>query len=321
MMKINVPHHRLIRLLSLFTVLVTCAVSVLRYSLRIEPCCVLCSALCGAAVLLCYPGSHSSVKPHLRCSCVMCAVCIVLAAFVRRPSVMVLLLSVVVLCSQIWMCVRRYSDVRALFSASAVWHGIEDNTGMFCISVFYVLVSFSVLLLESPMASGWFVPCAVSAYYVALYIRAYTGWYVFLSREKEKSVRQMSKGDFHAVVPPLSETENAKMSALFERVTKCMEEKKPYLNPEFSMADLQRMIFCNRVYVSRAINTTTGRNFRQFVNCYRVNYAEELMKKDPHLLVKEIAEMSGFSTVASFNLAFKLFRGDTPGNYMKNLGF
>ena len=99
---------------------------------------------------------------------------------------------------------------------------------------------------------------------------------------------------------------------VFQRIVSYMEERKPYLDESLNLEDFSKSIFTNKVYVSKNINHYSGKNFRQFVNWYRIQYALDLMKRDPHLKMEEVSVMSGFHTTVSFNMAFRLFEGKTP---------
>ena len=99
---------------------------------------------------------------------------------------------------------------------------------------------------------------------------------------------------------------------VYQRVERYMEEKRPYLDEKINLESFSKAIFSNTVYVSRTINYYSGRNFRQFVNWYRIQYALDLMKKDPHLKMEEVSSLSGFHSTVSFNMAFRLFEGKTP---------
>ena len=99
---------------------------------------------------------------------------------------------------------------------------------------------------------------------------------------------------------------------LFRRVVRYMEDQKPFLDDKLNLETFARAMFSNKVYVSKTINYYSGRNFRQFVNWYRIQYALELMRADPHLKMEEVSVMSGFHSTVSFNMAFRLFEGRTP---------
>ena len=107
------------------------------------------------------------------------------------------------------------------------------------------------------------------------------------------------------------------MNMLYSKVMTCMTEDKPYLDPSFCMNDLVEKVYSNKLYLSRTINTMSGRNFRQFVNFHRVQYAMTLFRKDPKLKIGEAAALSGFNSGVSFNMAFKVNTGKTPSEWLQ----
>ena len=113
--------------------------------------------------------------------------------------------------------------------------------------------------------------------------------------------------------------ESKRIDSLFERVEDYMQREKPYLDDMFSMTTLASEMMTNKSMLSKTINEKSGKHFCQYVNSYRIRHAVSLMKRDGRLKVGEISLMSGFHTVASFNLAFKLFMNDTPSEYMRTL--
>lgn len=104
---------------------------------------------------------------------------------------------------------------------------------------------------------------------------------------------------------------------IYKRLTCYFEEEKPYLNPKITMLDAARSIYTNKAYVSKAVNLCTGRNFCQFVNYYRIKYSVELFMSDPTLKVSSLARRSGFNSVPTFNVAFRLYMNDTPKEWCR----
>ena len=104
---------------------------------------------------------------------------------------------------------------------------------------------------------------------------------------------------------------------LFDKVSRYMDESRPYLDDAFSLEDLSRALLSNKSYTSKVINAGSGMNFSQFVNHYRIRYSMELFRQDPRLKVAELAMMSGFRNGVTFNLAFKLFVGLTPSEWCR----
>ena len=58
-------------------------------------------------------------------------------------------------------------------------------------------------------------------------------------------------------------------------------------------------------------------NFSVFVNEFRINHAESLLKSDvgKTMLLEEIAIESGFSNISSFYREFVKKKGISPGKY------
>ena len=110
-----------------------------------------------------------------------------------------------------------------------------------------------------------------------------------------------------------------RMDVIYERIQEYMENKQPYLEYDFQMSDMAEAVYTNKSYVSKTINAMAGKNFCQFVNSYRVRYAVHTMHKNPKIKVGELALMSGFSSMVSFDMAFKLHMNTTPSEYLRSI--
>lgn len=104
---------------------------------------------------------------------------------------------------------------------------------------------------------------------------------------------------------------------LYSRIVDLFDTSKPYLVDGITVSEVARMLFTNKVYVSRAINDCTGKNFCQFVNYYRVMYAVRLFNGNPYLKVSDLSDMSGFHNQVSFNMAFRLIMHETPSDWCR----
>ena len=81
---------------------------------------------------------------------------------------------------------------------------------------------------------------------------------------------------------------------IFERIVKHFETEMPYLSGNLVIEDLVKVVFANKLYISRSISRCTGRNFCQFVNYYRVRHSVEVFRQNPDLKVGELAAQCGF---------------------------
>ncbi len=107
---------------------------------------------------------------------------------------------------------------------------------------------------------------------------------------------------------------------VFSRIEEYFRSETPYLDMELNIGEVSARVFTNRVYVSRAISECSGSNFCQYVNGYRIRYAMDCFRRNPDLKVSELSVMSGFRTVASYNMAFRRFVGELPSEWMKRTG-
>ncbi len=95
--------------------------------------------------------------------------------------------------------------------------------------------------------------------------------------------------------------------------------EKPYLRKDFSLTDVAEILPLNRTYLSRTFNEGFGNNFSVIVQGFRVEYAKQLMAKQPDLTMNTLMSRSGFLTASNFYRAFQQHTGMTPGQYRDQL--
>lgn len=124
-------------------------------------------------------------------------------------------------------------------------------------------------------------------------------------------------------LPPPAKTnfQDAVLSSKKDQLEKLMAETKPYLNSNYSLADLANGLQLSLHQTSALINQATGRNFNDYINQHRINYAIGLIKagKAADLNMKGIAELCGFNNRNTFTLAFKKFTGMSPSTFLDNM--
>ena len=91
-----------------------------------------------------------------------------------------------------------------------------------------------------------------------------------------------------------------------------LEKEKPYLNPDFQLADLRQVLPMNRTYLSQFINAEYGCSFYRWVNSLRIAEAKRLLTEHPEIKLKEIAQQSGFSSPTVFSRVFIRETGISP---------
>lgn len=112
----------------------------------------------------------------------------------------------------------------------------------------------------------------------------------------------------------LNESEALEDTILLNRICELMENEQPFLNSNLKITDVAAMLHTNRTYVSNCINNQRNCSFMQFINTYRVAYAQKLMKETDKK-IPEIWLASGFANETSFFRTFKTVTGMTPNEW------
>ena len=99
---------------------------------------------------------------------------------------------------------------------------------------------------------------------------------------------------------------------LYDRCCRFMVERRPFLVIDYQLQDLANSLYTNRSYLSKTINRFSGKNFRSYVNYYRVMYAMELFRANMSLRIIDLAELSGFRSESSFLNSFRSVMGEAP---------
>ncbi len=110
-------------------------------------------------------------------------------------------------------------------------------------------------------------------------------------------------------------------SLLFEKIESHMTINQPWKSSEYSLQQLAKEMNSNHLYVSFAINKYSKKNFKTYLNEYRLAAFTEYVKgKDnEQLLLKEIYLNIGFDNQATFNRVFKSKFFMTPQEYMEQI--
>lgn len=87
---------------------------------------------------------------------------------------------------------------------------------------------------------------------------------------------------------------------------------------DLSSTAMAERIGLNKDYFSRAFKDVTGINYVKWLNATRVEKAVSLLSDDT-LTLTEIAMLSGFKSIPTFNRVFMQEKGVPPSQYLKNL--
>ena len=101
-------------------------------------------------------------------------------------------------------------------------------------------------------------------------------------------------------------------SVLYQKVVSYLSE---HYAENITLLSLSRTFGYNEKYLSSALHSLTGVNFRRLLDMYRIEQAKKLLLRHGELKVTDIAFQCGYSALNTFNRAFKAFTGRTPSQY------
>ncbi len=107
-----------------------------------------------------------------------------------------------------------------------------------------------------------------------------------------------------------------KESELFARVDALMEKEEWFRRKGLSVADIATQLGSNTKYVSSCINTQARCSFNEYLNGYRIRYAQRLLREQPGVRLSEASEAAGFTSESAFYRNFKSLTGQTPAEWL-----
>ena len=317
-MKQKICVHKTVRLLSIVALPVLILTDILllhapiaaRFSVDVY---------CALQILMLYPVTRDPAAPSLVAAGVSLALFMLLKTVDAPGWAFVLACQSILLLFITRKILIRYKEVPPLFHVSAVWAGVEDHLYLYHVVAFMLMGTVLLASLYGPSAVWHWLSLGLGCILFCLqYYRVFARTTLLLGSSKEEQIKNGQRSSCYKM-PVQYVDSDSRSATLFNDVVRIMETRKPYLQDDFSVDDLARLTHTNRMYLSKAVNFHSGRNFNQMVNYYRVKYAVELIKKDPSLKMNELSQMCGFHTVVSFNMAFKLNERMTPSEYARSV--
>jgi len=221
----------------------------------------------------------------------------------------------------IWMIWKRLRDIKSVMKSGNVWSFVTLCTDI--IYVFFPLMLISaVYIVYSVFPAGLTACLAVAVLLMFLEVAAvtfkvsYDSAFVILHEHERVIVESMKLPHMDMSASSGSKDDDT-YKELYERIVLYFEMSKPYLDGALTISDVVKVVYSNKVYISKAICHYTGRNFRQFVNYHRIMYSMDLFRSNLEMKVTELAEKSGFNTVVSYTMAFRLFMNETPSEWCR----
>ena len=178
-----------------------------------------------------------------------------------------------------------YSSPKEAFANSYILHAISG--------ISYFILSFSLLLFPYILYG---MPRKIIAN----------------DRKFNKEPKNIPADVVNEIIP-----EEDPLFELSEKITTYLHDKKPYLDPEFSISTIAINMQVPQNHVSYCINTLQSTTFYKLRSDLRVKHAISLLQSETkeRLTIEAIGEQSGFKTRSNFYMAFKECTGMTPTEY------
>ena len=138
--------------------------------------------------------------------------------------------------------------------------------------------------------------------------------------EEEKKRQEAQEAKVQAMYEKSRMNQN-EYKALHKKVKDCMENDKPYTNPNLRITDLAAMVDCTPTKLSQMFNQHLRQNFFDYVNLYRVEEFKRRVASEKYsqYTVVAISETCGFKR-STFFATFKKFEHCTPTEYLQQHG-
>jgi len=244
---------------------------------------------------------------------------------VARP-----LLLIAYSCASIFLFHRHVTDRLRNKTVFSETHGGQVRrwfyvfTGiMLIISVNYLIAGYQFIQFTLPGRSFYTLPMALTNSFLIgllpVMLVIFPEVIYGLPRNKRKTEQATSE-----VKSEKTETlnENDYFLQIRQQIEEFMEREKPYLNPDFSVEDLSRLIHVPRHHIYYCLNNVIGKKFTTLKTTCRVEYAKKLLLGSDleRFTIDSIGQQSGFASRSSFYSAFREITGYTPTEFLQQSG-
>jgi len=104
------------------------------------------------------------------------------------------------------------------------------------------------------------------------------------------------------------------------KLNRLMATEQCFLESDLSLQSLADRVKISPHHLSQILNEKLEKSFYDYVNEQRVEYARQLLLKEPGRSITDIAFESGYNSKNSFHNAFKRHTGTTPSDYRRTGG-
>ena len=136
---------------------------------------------------------------------------------------------------------------------------------------------------------------------------------------RKKLKRNLSKSETKFTPP--SELEENPFLKLSEKIQEYFDNEKPYLNADFSIAQISLKMNVPQNHILYCINSIFNMKFSKLKTKLRVEQTKVFLQESVHsnITIDGISQLAGFKSRSSFYNAFREETGITPSDYLKSI--
>ena len=215
---------------------------------------------------------------------------------------------------------RKYMHNHYSYSDNISLRWVVISCLIYFVSVFIYAMAFSVSTWQSEV-----LYCVLTITVCSYIIYSALHHKVIMTSEEEETeigeTLENTEGYLEETTGvPVTENIQNITEMIEHKLKQCMETQKLYLNPKLSLNPVAMEIGSNTKYVSLYLNHSLGCTFYDYINKFRVEESCRILEKmtdTGRINMTEVAEMSGFNSVSTFNRYFRSVMGITPKEYYK----
>ena len=128
-------------------------------------------------------------------------------------------------------------------------------------------------------------------------------------------IKKCDEGD----VPESHSASMDQYELLFWQALHKVRDEQYFLKSDLTIETLADVLNTNRSYLSVSINRFCDKGFSVWLNNFRIQHAEQLMRENPSIALKDLPEQCGYATTGTFVRNFKRCHYMIPSEFMNKL--
>lgn len=132
-----------------------------------------------------------------------------------------------------------------------------------------------------------------------------------VSQDSYEEIREAAVRCWRRSMQKRPETARNKDCHMFEQIKVFIEQNR---NQNYSLQEICSIFKASPPYIRKVFKQYTGKSYNEYLLESKIDYAVRLMDANPHMFVKDIADMLGFEQLY-FGTVFKKVTGVSPSQY------